>query len=206
MPIQAILFDKNKWDEKTASDWLKKHDHHPIKKVHITKNYLRYRLEQPSKFSNYITKKLDNGIDLVIPMANMEVSGGFGNELSHVNDNNLLNPFAVPHHHKHKFKVQPVDAEGSGDYISALQAKRFALDGYKNTEELKKDRDVKKFLLNTGKDALKSLGGPVGEMISSPIDQLQRRHAAEKRKQNLAAENEKAFQERKKLNPNARRF
>lgn len=64
--IQAILFNKNKWTPSNALKWLKKHNHNPIKPVHITDNYLRYRLRQPHKDYSYITKDIGDGIKLII--------------------------------------------------------------------------------------------------------------------------------------------
>ena len=65
--IQSIIFDKSKWSEEQAEQWLNKHGHHPIKSVHETTNFLRYRQANPNKFKHYITKKLNNGsIELII--------------------------------------------------------------------------------------------------------------------------------------------
>jgi hypothetical protein len=64
--IHSVLFDINKWTTAKARAWLKKENLKPIKKVHKQENFLRYRLHDPSKYKRFITKKLDNGIDLVI--------------------------------------------------------------------------------------------------------------------------------------------
>lgn len=64
--IQAILFDNKKWTTKKAKEWLRSHDYTPIKPVHITKNYLRYRLVDPQIFSRFSITKLPNDIELVI--------------------------------------------------------------------------------------------------------------------------------------------
>ena len=63
---QAILFNKNMWSEKDAKNALNSLDLHPIKEVHITKNYLRYRIKSPKLFKSFRTEKYDNGIDIVI--------------------------------------------------------------------------------------------------------------------------------------------
>ena len=47
--IQAIIFDKKKWTASKARNWLKKNRFKPLKAVHKTENYLRYRLKTPSK-------------------------------------------------------------------------------------------------------------------------------------------------------------
>lgn len=64
--IQAIIFNNKKWTPSKAELWLKQHNHKPIKPVHKTLNYLRYRLIPPYKDDQYMTKNLDNGIKLII--------------------------------------------------------------------------------------------------------------------------------------------
>jgi hypothetical protein len=64
--IQAVLFDKHIWPLELTESYLKLHNFHPIKKVHETKKYYRYRLHKPSKSGRYFTKKLNNGILLII--------------------------------------------------------------------------------------------------------------------------------------------
>ena len=64
--IQSIIFDNTKWTPAKAKRWLKKHEHTPIKKAHNTENFIRYRMAEPMKDAKYITKKLGNGIELVI--------------------------------------------------------------------------------------------------------------------------------------------
>ena len=70
MHIQAVIFPNNQWTSKQALGWLKAHDYKPIKTVHKTKHYLRYRLLEPSLFTHFITKILTHQdgrrIDLVI--------------------------------------------------------------------------------------------------------------------------------------------
>jgi hypothetical protein len=64
--IQSVIFDKHKWTSKRAIDWLLKHNYQPIKVVHETKNFYRFRLRPPRKNAQYFTKNLGNGIELVI--------------------------------------------------------------------------------------------------------------------------------------------
>lgn len=64
--IQSILFDKKKWDISSAYHWIISHDQRPMKKAHITKNNIRFRIKPPSHFRRFRTFKLHNGIDLVI--------------------------------------------------------------------------------------------------------------------------------------------
>lgn len=56
--IQAVLFRKSIWDTKMARKWLKKNKMKPIKKVHKTKNLLRYRLRSPEQFKRFRIKKI----------------------------------------------------------------------------------------------------------------------------------------------------
>ncbi len=64
--IQSILFDKKYFDTITARKWLKKNKFIPIKRVHITKNKLRYRINIPEKYSKFRIKKITKGIEFVI--------------------------------------------------------------------------------------------------------------------------------------------
>ena len=66
MQTQAVLFDVNKWSAKKAKLWLQKHSLSPMKKVHKTDQYLRYRIHDPAKYAHFITKTLPNGIVLII--------------------------------------------------------------------------------------------------------------------------------------------
>jgi len=66
MAIQAIIFSRKFWNTELAEEWLKKHKYRPIKPVHITKNYYRYRLKDPKKLSGYRTKEIGIGIKLII--------------------------------------------------------------------------------------------------------------------------------------------
>lgn len=66
--IQAVLFDKQHWSTDAARKWLKNKGYVPIKRIHVTDNYLRYRLQQPIK-TNYITKDIGNHIKLIIQIS-----------------------------------------------------------------------------------------------------------------------------------------
>ena len=64
--IQAIIFKKENWTENKAEKWLKMHNFNPIKNVHITENYLRYRLKNPNKLNEYRTYDIGNGVKLIL--------------------------------------------------------------------------------------------------------------------------------------------
>ena len=66
MPIQAVLFKKKKYTTTEARKYLKNNDMNPIKRVHITQNYLRYRLQPPELFNKFKMKKKGNNILYVI--------------------------------------------------------------------------------------------------------------------------------------------
>ena len=65
--LQAVLFLKSKWDTQEARKYLKKNGLTPIKRVHTTDTYYRYRIENPNydKY-NYIIKRGSNNIDYII--------------------------------------------------------------------------------------------------------------------------------------------
>lgn len=62
--IQAVIFNIDMWTTDKARKWLKEHDLIPIKRVHKTARFLRYRIMEPT-FNHYKTKILDNGIEIV---------------------------------------------------------------------------------------------------------------------------------------------
>ena len=64
--IQSVLFDKNLWNDSGALLWLSEHNLIPLKKVHYTKNFLRYRIRNPNEFTAFYIKKLENGIEIVL--------------------------------------------------------------------------------------------------------------------------------------------
>lgn len=64
--IQSILFDNNKWKVSDAHKWLRQHKFRPIKKVHITKNKLRFRLRNPTDFDRFRIRKISDGIEFII--------------------------------------------------------------------------------------------------------------------------------------------
>ena len=59
MSIQAVLFGISDWSTNDARKWLKNHNITPIKNVHKTDHYLRYRIKTP-KYSlfNYRVKTI----------------------------------------------------------------------------------------------------------------------------------------------------
>jgi hypothetical protein len=66
--IQAILFDKNYFNLEDTKIYLKKHRHKPIKEVHESQNYYRYRLFEPKKGDKYFTKVVKPGIKYIIKL------------------------------------------------------------------------------------------------------------------------------------------
>lgn len=66
--VQAILFDINKFDTDKARKWLRDHGYRPIKRVHKTARFLRYRIRKPKKNGSYITKHITPHIRLIIEM------------------------------------------------------------------------------------------------------------------------------------------
>lgn len=64
--VQAVIFKKDKWTTPKARRWLKKNNYTPIKKVHITDDFYRYRINEPDKYTKFTTKKLKDGIELIL--------------------------------------------------------------------------------------------------------------------------------------------
>lgn len=65
--VQSILFDKKKFSEKKAKDWLKKHKYKTVK-MHVTDNYIRFRQVEPNKLKKYEikTKEVFPGIKVLM--------------------------------------------------------------------------------------------------------------------------------------------
>ena len=59
---QAILFPIDKYTTADARTWLDNHGFKPIKHVHKTKHFYRYRLKQPRVGARYYIIKMRNGI------------------------------------------------------------------------------------------------------------------------------------------------
>ena len=64
--IQAVLFDIKYFNEKQAIKHLKKEKMKPIKKVHKTEKYLRYRIREPKEFKRFRILKTDKHIAFII--------------------------------------------------------------------------------------------------------------------------------------------
>lgn len=64
--IQSIIFDRKYWSSIEARKWISKHNLRPIKPAHLTKNKIRFRLEDPKLFNRFRIKRLPNNIELVI--------------------------------------------------------------------------------------------------------------------------------------------
>lgn len=64
--VQAVIFDKTKWNTEQARQFLQRHEMKPIKRVHITKNYYRYRLVEPNSDRPHKLKEITDGVKLVL--------------------------------------------------------------------------------------------------------------------------------------------
>lgn len=71
MNLQAILFNKRKYNLSDAKSWLRARGYHPIK-YHVTDNYVRARLAEPdySKY-HYRTNNLAKNIKGVVMYSEM---------------------------------------------------------------------------------------------------------------------------------------
>ena len=64
---QAIFFKKSLYSKRSSANWLKYRGFKPIKKVHETVNYYRYRLKEPDEeIYNYRLIPINAGIKMVI--------------------------------------------------------------------------------------------------------------------------------------------
>jgi len=61
MSIQAVLFGISDWSTNDARKWLKNHNVTPIKNVHKTANFLRYRIKAPKYDEKCFTFLINRG-------------------------------------------------------------------------------------------------------------------------------------------------
>ncbi len=54
--IQSIYFMDNEWTQRQAESWILNHDIIPLKPMHKDGNKLRFRISNPLKYQNFITK------------------------------------------------------------------------------------------------------------------------------------------------------
>lgn len=50
MQVQAIIFDRDIYTPNTSLKWVLSHGFKPMKAVHATQHYLRYRILDPARF------------------------------------------------------------------------------------------------------------------------------------------------------------
>jgi len=66
MVWQAVIFNKHMYTTQESRDWLRAHDIRPIKRVHETANYYRYRLARPKRNGTYYTIQPRDGIHIIV--------------------------------------------------------------------------------------------------------------------------------------------
>lgn len=64
--IQSVVFNKNEWNLIEARKWLNKHNYLNDYLVDEKPFTYRFRQIEPSNFNRFVTKKLPNGIDLIL--------------------------------------------------------------------------------------------------------------------------------------------
>lgn len=60
--MQSLQFRRDIWTPILAMDWIEKNGFVPIKPVHITPHFLRYRLKQPEQGVMYRWVELGDGV------------------------------------------------------------------------------------------------------------------------------------------------
>lgn len=63
--VQSVVFTRPQWTVPRAARWLRKH-HFIVKKVDVTATQLRFRQRSPKPFKRYISKKVKDGILIII--------------------------------------------------------------------------------------------------------------------------------------------
>ena len=65
MQVQSVLVPRKHFLKKSAQAWVRRHGY-LVLKIDTTTNYYRFRQLIPDPNKKYITKKLTNGVKLVI--------------------------------------------------------------------------------------------------------------------------------------------
>jgi hypothetical protein len=73
--IQAVIFEKDKFTTGEALNWIKTHNYKPIS-ARETRNFLRYRIQEPSEENKYRLFRVGDGIKFVLQYPKNEVQGG----------------------------------------------------------------------------------------------------------------------------------
>jgi hypothetical protein len=60
--LHAVNFDRNYYTLSDAKLWLRDHDIIPIKNVHTTKRFYKFRINEPKKYGVYYSKYITDGI------------------------------------------------------------------------------------------------------------------------------------------------
>ena len=85
--IQSILFDNRVYSPKQAQAWLWHHNIDPIKHVHKTNQWLRYRIEEPSPRYDYRNIRItdDGAIRAIISVPNEYTNNPRLQHAGHIN-------------------------------------------------------------------------------------------------------------------------
>jgi hypothetical protein len=62
--LQSVLFSKDYFKPMEAIEWLKRANISPIKKMHTTYNFYRFRINEPAQ-GKYYTKHIAEGVIFV---------------------------------------------------------------------------------------------------------------------------------------------
>jgi hypothetical protein len=68
MFVQSILINKHILDKRQAKRYIKRMGYTPKKKAHETKNYYRFRINNPNLFDYFVTKRINDIVTVVFGM------------------------------------------------------------------------------------------------------------------------------------------
>lgn len=90
--LQSILFDKSHWTKHTIKGFLDYANIKPMKGFHETQNYIRVRIKDPKKFSQFKTIKMTDNIEAVVGITHRggDVNNNIGNAINGIVDNPLV--------------------------------------------------------------------------------------------------------------------
>lgn len=170
--IQSILFKRPEWTKAKAIKWLKEHDFE-FDDIDTKPEHLRFRQKEPNNGYSYITKKLSNGIDLIIGYKIISTNNKY-NEMNHHN--------LIKHHidglhlalHGAGFRGKGIadmfrDA-GHAIQHSVIEPARHVAEHAEDETKHFGERTLPSYLIHTGIPAVSSaLGGAGGEVLGGPL-------------------------------------
>ena len=164
--VQSVLIPKKYFTQKQAIQYIKKH--FQFKKIDETKKYYRFRQFKPNKNSHYISKKISNGVILVIEY-NGEMGGSLpvsiiynsinngykkteGEEIHNIGDDYILNTNLSSHeiqvYVNENEKRIIINFVGTYKALDWLNNYQYVMGNYRKTRRFRHAKETVKKVIN----------------------------------------------------------